>query len=218
METKICTKCHEEKPLDEFSNAKRNKDGHTGICKKCNVIYFKEYNKKYITNPINKENAKIRAKKYVDDPTNKEKILITKKKFRDNPINKDNARIYKRKYKTNRRNVDNLYKITENLRTLIRGSIKRNGYTNKSRTHDILGCSYDWFILHLESKFEPWMNWDNYGLYNGEPNYGWDIDHITPLSSATTEEELLILNHHDNLQPLCSYINRDVKKHLMNWM
>ena len=56
------------------------------------------------------------------------------------------------------------------------------------------------------------MNWDNYGLYNGEPNYGWDIDHIIPLSSANTENDLIRLNHYSNLQPLCSKFNRYIKK------
>jgi hypothetical protein len=60
--------------------------------------------------------------------------------------------------------------------------------------------------------FEDWMTWDNYGKYNGSEKFGWDVDHIIPKSSATTEEELLKLNHFSNLQPLCSYINRDVKK------
>jgi len=35
---------------------------------------------------------------------------------------------------------------------------------------------------------------------------------IIPVSSAKTEEELLLLNHYTNLQPLCSKINRDIKK------
>ena len=56
------------------------------------------------------------------------------------------------------------------------------------------------------------MNWDNYGLYNGELGYGWDIDHIKPISSASTEQEVITLNHYTNLQPLCSKVNRDVKK------
>jgi len=56
------------------------------------------------------------------------------------------------------------------------------------------------------------MNWDNRGLYNGEPNYGWDIDHIIPSSTAKTEDELIRLNHYTNLQPLCSYFNRVVKR------
>ena len=56
------------------------------------------------------------------------------------------------------------------------------------------------------------MNWNNYGLWNGELNYGWDIDHIIPISSAKTEEEIIKLNHYSNLRPLCSQINRYVKK------
>jgi hypothetical protein len=64
----------------------------------------------------------------------------------------------------------------------------------------------------LEDKFQPWMTWENRGLYNGELSYGWDIDHIIPISSAKTEEEIIKLNHYSNLQPLCSKINRDIKK------
>ena len=56
------------------------------------------------------------------------------------------------------------------------------------------------------------MSWENKGLYNGELNYGWDIDHIIPLDTAKTEEDVIRLNHYSNLQPLCSKINRDIKK------
>jgi hypothetical protein len=75
-----------------------------------------------------------------------------------------------------------------------------------------LGCSFEEFKIYLESKFESWMSWENYGKYNGELNYGWDIDHINPLSNAKTEEEIYNLSHYTNLQPLCSKINRDVKR------
>ena len=60
--------------------------------------------------------------------------------------------------------------------------------------------------------FEEWMNWENKGLYNGELKYGWDIDHRIPISSATSEEEMIKLNHYTNLQPLCSYTNRYIKR------
>ena len=68
-----------------------------------------------------------------------------------------------------------------------------------------------------ESKFESWMTWDNYGLYNGELNYGWDIDHIIPLASTKTEEDIIRLNHHENLQPLCSKVNRYIKKDILDF-
>jgi HNH endonuclease len=79
----------------------------------------------------------------------------------------------------------------------------------------ILGCSFEDFKIYLESKFEIWMNWGNYGLYNGELGYGWDIDHIIPISFAETEEDVIRLNHFTNLQPLCSKINRDIKSNFL---
>jgi hypothetical protein len=81
-----------------------------------------------------------------------------------------------------------------------------------NRTEKILGCTIIQFKSHLQSQFQPWMSWDNYGKYNGELNYGWDIDHIIPISSAKTEEEIIKLNHYTNLQPLCSKVNRYIKK------
>ena len=56
------------------------------------------------------------------------------------------------------------------------------------------------------------MSWENYGKYNGELNYGWDIDHIIPVSNGKTEEEVVNLNHYLNLQPLCSHVNRNIKR------
>ena len=91
-------------------------------------------------------------------------------------------------------------------------SVKRNGYSKKTKTHQILGCSFEEFRDHIEKQFEPWMNWGNHGKYNGQPNFGWDFDHIIPHSSAVTEEEVIKLNHYTNLQPLCSHINRDIKR------
>ena len=117
-------------------------------------------------------------------------------------------------YFRERKKTDNLFKISCNLRTLISLSFKKNGYTKESKTYNILGTSFDEFRIHIESLWLDWMNWDNYGKYNGELNYGWDIDHIIPLSSAKSEDDIIKLNHYTNLQPLCSKINRDIKRDL----
>jgi hypothetical protein len=85
------------------------------------------------------------------------------------------------------------------------------------KTYEILGCTYEEFKNHIELKFEPWMDWDNHGLYNGEKCFGWDLDHIIPLSSAKTEEDVISLNHYSNLQPLCSYVNRVIKRDMLDW-
>ncbi len=75
-----------------------------------------------------------------------------------------------------------------------------------------MGCSFTELRNYIESKFENWMTWDNYGLYNGNLYYGWDLDHIIPISTAKNEEEVYELNHYKNLQPLCSKVNRDIKR------
>ena len=54
------------------------------------------------------------------------------------------------------------------------------------------------------------MTWDKMGVEI-------HIDHIIPLSSAKTEEELYKLCHYTNLQPLCSKVNRDIKKNKHNF-
>lgn len=166
----------------------------------------KEYNTSYYL--INKEKIKEKSKEYALE--NKEHIKLYKKKHADK--NKEKISIYINNYMIRRRQTEPLFKLKSNLRRLISIGFKRNGYTKKSKTYEILGCDYLDFKTHLESKFEPWMSWDNYGKYNGELNYGWDMDHIIPMSIANSEEEVIELNHYTNLQPLCSYTNRVIKK------
>ena len=93
------------------------------------------------------------------------------------------------------------------MRSISKNLLKIKKIKN-NHTTEYLGCTLQFLKEYLESKFTPEMNWDNYGTY---PN-GWDIDHIIPLSSAKTQEELIPLLHYTNLQPLNSKINRDIKK------
>lgn len=160
---------------------------HKGICKEC----FKDKNKKY--KDENSENIK-------------ESIKIWYQKT------KEDRRPLKAKYYRERRKNDDLFKLRTNISRLIRTSMYRGGYKKSSMTSDILGCSYIDFKIFIESKWECWMNWDNYGLYNGEINYGWDLDHILPISSGLNKEDMVKLNHYSNYQPLCSNINRNFKK------
>jgi hypothetical protein len=106
---------------------------------------------------------------------------------------------------------DPLFKFKFNLRKLINNSIKRQGYGKLSKSFTILGCDFEQFKMHIESKFEPWMTWENYGGIPTTKNERWDIDHIIPISSAKDETQAVKLNHFTNLQPLCSYYNRYIK-------
>ena len=163
---------------------------------------IKEYNKTYCTN--NSKKIKNIAKKYREN--NKEKVKESDKNYREN--NKNKINIYRRE----RRKNDDLYRITSNIRGLIRQSFRYKGLKKNTLSEKILGCSFEDFKNHLESLWEPWMNWDNYGLYEpNKLNYGWDIDHIIPLKTGKTEEDIIKLNHYSNLQPLCSYTNRNIK-------
>lgn len=233
---KICIICKIEKEKHLFKKDKRRTDGYGSYCKECLRIKGLEYyhktknirkedinrNRK-IAYQNNKENENLKSKEYkrlnsekISEynkkyyENNKERLLLIFKKYRESNIEKLND--YNLNYTNNRLKNDVIFKISHYYRSMIRKSFNRGGFSKESKTSQILGCTFDEFKLYLESKFEPWMNWDNRGLYNGEFNHGWDIDHIIPISSAKTEEEVIRLNHYTNLQPLCSKLNRDIKK------
>jgi len=151
---------------------------------------------------------KISSKRHYEK--NKEKILKSHNIYYVN--NKERKMQVRNIYRNKKRKIDPIFALTCTIRSSIYASFKKNGYKKTSRTHEILGCTFKEFKTYIESRLENWMTWDNYGKYNGEINYGWDIDHIIPISIAKTEEDVINLNHYTNLQPLCSKINRDIKK------
>lgn len=186
MESRVCPKCKIEKQIIEFSIDRTKKSGLQSSCKKCTQIYY--------ANTLDYQ-------------------LKRKKTYREN--NKDKTREALKKWKTKTRENNPLFNFIENTRQLINNSLRFKSDRTNTKIYQILGCTSNQFRAYLESQFEPWMNWDNRALYNGQPNYGWDIDHIIPLSSVKTEEEAIKLNHHTNLRPRCSYLNRveDNRKH-----
>lgn len=64
----------------------------------------------------------------------------------------------------------------------------------------MLGCTPLQLRMHLEERFRDGMSWANYGTL-------WEVDHIVPLASAKTPEEVFLLSHHTNLQPLLASEN-----------
>lgn len=200
---KICIVCEKEKELNEFDKKEKSLDGHRNQCKKC--LYVKRNERFQLLSDEEKEQIRIRKnelkRKYwknnIEDPEFK---LRQKKRRREKHLKRMEEPLYKLKVSFSRR-LNKLLKRVECDRS-----------TNKPYYLDKLGCSFEEFKIYLESKFEDWMTWENYGKYNGQLNYGWDIDHIIPLSKAITENEIYNLSHYMNLQPLCSRTNRDIKK------
>lgn len=171
---KVCSKCGEEKELELFVKNKQCKDKREGICKDCRKIYVSKHYQQ-----------------------NKQQYLELRKKWRKkNPIRYKTQMIKASKVQKFKRNTNALYRLTSNIRSLIRNSIYNNGFKKHTKTHKILGCSFDKFKQYLESQFQEGMTWDNYG------RGGWHIDHIYPVSKARDEQHLLELNHYTNLQPL----------------
>lgn len=83
------------------------------------------------------------------------------------------------------------------------------------KTEEIIGCSFVEFKEYIDSLKVEWMTDDNYGQYIIGGDRTWQIDHIIPISSAETEEDVIRLNHYTNLRPLCSKENLDKRDKLI---
>ena len=121
-------------------------------------------------------------------PYIKDKILKSSKLLRESYKPKRSIR------RKERRKTDVIYGLVNDVRYRIWFYLKSNNITKKNRTFDIVGCTPQFLKKHLETQFINGMTWDN--------RSEWPIDHIIPLSSAKTEDELYKLCHYKNLQPL----------------
>jgi hypothetical protein len=138
----------------------------------------------------NKEKIKEKSKEYYQD--NKESINKRKKEYYQ--VNKENINHKQNEYTKERRKNDHLYKMRCNLRTRSTQAFKKKCYYKNNKTQEMLGVDWKIAKAHIERQFTKGMNWNNYGE--------WHIDHIIPLASANTKEELKKLCHYTNLQPL----------------
>jgi hypothetical protein len=216
MKTKICTKCKIEKNVCEFGYHPQTKDKLQCRCKECRKIdkqkyYFdnkdkvseksKDYRKKNIDKLLEyskkyREENKIilsnkKKEKYQKSPEiyyHRNKLYIEK--------NKEKVRNFKNEYQKKKKKESVLYRLKVLMRDRLNKFIKYSKMNKNNSTFDIIGCNPQQLKEHIENQFIDGMSWDNHGLL------GWHIDHIIPLSSAKTEEDLIKLCHYTNLQPL----------------
>ena len=198
---KECSKCNNIKPLEEFHKKKKGKYGVESKCKLCKKEYDKQ---RKLKNP---EKIKEIHKNYREK--NKEVILEKQRIYRDQ--NRESYNAYQKEYRKERRKNDSLFKLTDNIRTLIGNSIRNRKYSKKSKIINILGCSIEELHKHLIKTFE-----DRYGIEFCNKEYEVHIDHVIPLSSAKTEDDILKLNHYSNLQYLYASDNLN-KSNKINW-
>jgi len=184
MEKKICSKCKIEKDICEFHKGK-TKDGYQYKCKECK----KEYSK---LNFIKENNRKTLWAK--NNPT---KVKESKQKYYNNNTDKEQFR--NNQYTQNRKKIDIVFKVSCVSRTRLIEFLKIKNITKKNKTFNYIGCTPQFLKEYLEAKFVSGMSWDNHGE--------WHIDHIIPLSSAKNENDVYMLCHYTNLQPLWSEEN-----------
>ena len=136
--------------------------------------------------------------KFNNDVQFREDVLYEVKSLKVNkekkPINIDLLREYNRKRQIKYRNLNPLNKLKSSVRNRVYLGLSAKNVYKKEKTQMYLGCSFEFYKNYLEKNFKKGMSWENRSK--------WHIDHIIPLSSATTEEELIKLFHYTNTQPL----------------
>jgi hypothetical protein len=130
---------------------------------------------------------------------NKESCIKSVTAYQKN--NKHKVRTQQRVHHNERMKSDPGYAILKSLRTMVSAAVKRGGKKCK-RTMDLVGCSMDVLLRHLESKFLEGMSWSNYG--------SWHIDHKIPCAAfdMSIHEEQRKCFHYTNLQPLWGVDNQ----------
>lgn len=191
-ESKVCKGCNVEKSIDNFAidNHLRTTN-RRGKCKDC-------YNKKERErHHANRERNLARRKELRDrDP---ESYKRSQRQYRK--TNHEKSKQYQReyvrshremanKYRRKRKQTDQSYKLRIAISSQIREGLKQRGLS-KNRLSAFIYLSYTIqdLVQHIESKFEFWMAWDNWGWYNPETwdddeptTWTWHIDHIIPQS------------------------------------
>jgi hypothetical protein len=200
---KVCSRCKNNLPDECYHKAAGRKSGLQPKCKDCrreclNADKEKERKSKWYQE--HKEHANCKSDEWVE--RNKEKRKEIARNYYHN--NKDEVKIRmssperrkkRSKYIKMRRESDPAFKISGNLRNSIRKYIVKTNDRLKFR--ELIGCSVQYLIEHLENKFVDGMSWENYGKE-------WHVDHIKPCTKfdLTDKDQQKLCYHFSNLQPL----------------
>jgi hypothetical protein len=144
---------------------------------------------------LNKEKIAARKAKYYKE--NRKKILRQTSLYEE--LNRKKVNERKRKYQHNKRQKNPKYALSCRLRARFNSALRRRKLSKKSKVYQMVGCDWEALKQHIESQFKDGMGWHNFNRIH--------IDHIIPLSSVNTEEEMAALFHYKNLQPLWAHEN-----------
>lgn len=206
---RICKKCNISKNIIDFGHGYNN--GVIYYYKKCKFC-----DKDRVLNKNKRSKSKYRKKianqQQIYYNLHKEECRAYNKKYYEN--NKEKIKNNSKNYLYNRRKNDVLFLLKDLFSSRIRNMIKKNGKSIK----EILPYSIQSLKQHLESKFESWMNWENWGRYDIKTwndqdfsTWKWNIDHIVPQSkflfSSIDDEEFKKCWSLENLRPFSAKQN-----------
>lgn len=97
-----------------------------------------------------------------------------------------------------------VFKLKWNIKTLLRNTLRKHRHKKDTKLQAILDCTIAEFKDHIARQFADGMTWENHGE--------WELDHIVPLSSATTGQDVIALFHHTNIRPQWRGSNRSKGK------
>lgn len=170
---------------------------------------YKKYYKEYYKNNKNKwelynkrSSEKTETKEYQRRYREEHK-----KEIKQYNINYKETRNYKER---ERILIDPIYRLKKNLKVRIRVLFNKKGNVKSLRIEKIIGCNGKYFYNYLLKTYK-----DRYG-------HEWDgicktnIDHIMPLYTAKTYDEVIKLFDYKNLQLLKAEDNRK-KGMQLNW-
>jgi len=189
-------KWREDNPEKVIESVKKWQENNPEKCKEYDKNYYKN-NKEKIKKYYKDNLEKIKEKKKIYQQNNPEKVKEINRKWKKNNHIKIN------KYCQNRKKIDIHFRLRKNISSFINGRLKRRLLNkNGKSTFSFLPYTVDNLKKHLESLFEPWMNWDNYGYGLGK----WVIDHKKPDSlfhyTSVEDAEFKKCWALENLQPL----------------
>ncbi len=94
------------------------------------------------------------------------------------------------------------------LSRLHRHALAQVGAIKTSSTFEQLGYTAAEFVRHIERQFDGGMGWHNMSE--------WQIDHIIPVSTAQSEQDVIALNQLSNLRPMWAVDNNAKKDKRLN--
>jgi hypothetical protein len=174
---KTCSTCKETKDCSNFGKRKGVNDGYNYVCKTCKN---KSARKRYLRDI---EKNRKRALDYYHN-------------------NKKHCNTVSKKRRKERKKTDLLYRLKTNTRVLVRHYFVNNGYSKTSKSQEIVGCTWEDFIVHLLSNMDRSSRND----FVSNPSH-YHLDHIIPISYAKDELDVILLNHYTNFQLLTAREN-----------